>query len=471
MSNFSSEALKNGIIPENIATYSEDELKAFIDTLDPDMMGFDGDESPENLSDYADDTVASLSPATVENIGGGLSIIDNLTTINLSNRYNPKKYLVIHYTAGKTDNGTAAKANTNYFKTGYRSASAHLFVDRNPIVYRCVPEDLVAWHCGTSGTYYHSYCRNSNSIGIEVCSYMENGIYKFYDETIKNAIALSRYIVKKYNIPKENVIMHWHVTHKVCAAPFMSNSKPTVLWDNFKNAIYDGNDIDINNYTVKPFISLGRVINISSNDYLNFRSGPGTNYDIIGKFKNGDTFDITGECNDWYQITTTTQKGFVSKSYVELYHWCDSIRDELLNRKIITDKSQWSNYDGVVTKGLAVELISNIYGNKPNDKLEHWADNAVRNLINHKVITDVSQWKDLDTPISKALVLSLIDKSTGGIKELYIGRNADHWSRNNLDSLCDKGIVSFPEQWTDFEAQVQNSLMLSIIYKSLNRIK
>ncbi|MDE6357705.1 MAG: N-acetylmuramoyl-L-alanine amidase [Eubacteriales bacterium] len=138
------------------------------------------------------------------------------------------KFLVIHYTA---NNGDTAKGNCNYFKTGNRNASAHYFVDEKE-VWQSVEDNNTAWHCGTKGKYYHKYCRNENAIGIELCSEKDSkGNFYFNDKTVNTAIELVKILMKKYNIPVENVIRHYDVTHKVCPAPFVNNVK---AWDNFK---------------------------------------------------------------------------------------------------------------------------------------------------------------------------------------------------------------------------------------------
>ncbi len=168
-----------------------------------------------------------------------MNIKDYLTITNFTDRNDVGriKYIVIHYTAGTVDNGTAALANAKYFYSEYRGASAHYFVDCGDTIYRVVKDEDVAWHCGTSGTYYHKYCRNSNSIGIEICSYYENGTYKFKPKAVETAVELTKYLMKKYGVSVDNVVMHYHVTHKICAAPFMSNGKPSEAWDDFKRRL------------------------------------------------------------------------------------------------------------------------------------------------------------------------------------------------------------------------------------------
>ena len=141
------------------------------------------------------------------------------------------QFLVIHYTA---NNGDLAKSNCNYFKSPNRNASAHYFVDEKEI-WQSVEDNNTAWHCGTSGKYYHNKCRNDNAIGIELCSEKDSkGNYYFNNETTNNAIELTKMLMKKYNIPIENVIRHYDVTRKVCPAPFVNNN---VAWNNFKNSL------------------------------------------------------------------------------------------------------------------------------------------------------------------------------------------------------------------------------------------
>lgn len=105
---------------------------------------------------------------------GWLSAVINGIKIKSDLRCNPDNYssrssrdasyVTMHYTGNNKD---TARANANYFGGAGRNASAHLFVDDTEI-YQSVPLNSVAWHCGAQ-TYKHAYCRNANSIGIEMC--------------------------------------------------------------------------------------------------------------------------------------------------------------------------------------------------------------------------------------------------------------------------------------------------------------
>ena len=146
-------------------------------------------------------------------------------------RHTAIKFLVLHYSA---NNGDTALGNCKYFSGANRNASAHYFVDEKG-VYRSVRDMNVAWHCGSMNGYKHKYCRNTNSIGIEMCSRIDsNGKFYIKEETIANAIELTKFLMEKYDIPVENVIRHYDVTGKMCPKPFVEDEK---LWLDFKDRL------------------------------------------------------------------------------------------------------------------------------------------------------------------------------------------------------------------------------------------
>lgn len=138
------------------------------------------------------------------------------------------KYIVIHYTA---NNGDTAQGNGRYFANNDKlGASAHWFVDETDRVLS-VPENFVAWHCG-GVMYNHPQCRNSNAVGVELCSRRAaDGTFYFTPETVANAQELVRELMEKYNVPVDHVIRHYDVTGKVCPAPFVGAGK--AAWDEF----------------------------------------------------------------------------------------------------------------------------------------------------------------------------------------------------------------------------------------------
>lgn len=175
------------------------------------------------------------------------TIKENLTDTNFQ-KGNRKKnlFIVIHFTA---NNGDTAYGNSQFFKSAKRSASANYFVDENPIIWCSVKPTDIAWHCGTTGTYFHRYCRNSNSIGIEMCSRINSsGQYYIKENTIDTTARLTASLMKQYNITISNVIRHYDVTHKNCPEPFVRDESQ---WENFRKLVlnyYEGNGLTMTQY-------------------------------------------------------------------------------------------------------------------------------------------------------------------------------------------------------------------------------
>lgn len=161
-----------------------------------------------------------------------MEIKEKLTKVNFwkgdgsgNNKIN--KYIVIHYVGAVS----TASNNASYFNSVNRGASANYFVDENDI-YRVVKDSDSAWHCGAN-TYYCG-ARNTNSIGIEMCCFNNNGTIDVSDKVVERTIQLTKELMDKYNIPASNVVRHYDVTHKNCPAPFVNNSS---RWNDFKSKL------------------------------------------------------------------------------------------------------------------------------------------------------------------------------------------------------------------------------------------
>lgn len=151
-----------------------------------------------------------------------------ITKVNRKVRTDKKiEYIVIHYVGAIS----SAYNNAKYFEKEYRGASAHYFVDENSI-WQVVEDKDDAWHVGTNKGYKNG-ARNWNSIGIELCC-KNNGNWYFEPQTIDNAIWLTKTLMKKYNIPIENVTTHYLTTGKICPEPFV---REPALWQNFLSSL------------------------------------------------------------------------------------------------------------------------------------------------------------------------------------------------------------------------------------------
>lgn len=148
------------------------------------------------------------------------------------------RYLVYHYTG---NDGDRAANNAKYFQNNIVKASAHYFVD-DTTVWRSVPDLKVAWSVGgskyanadkTGGGTMYGVITNTNSISIEMCDTIRNGVYQASEATLANAAALGRALMEKYDIPIENVYRHFDVTGKHCPSYLVNAQK----WAEFKKRL------------------------------------------------------------------------------------------------------------------------------------------------------------------------------------------------------------------------------------------
>lgn len=225
--------------------------------------------------------------------------IRNRTVANRSS----VEYLVIHYVGAVS----SAEANAKYFYSTYRAASANYFVDDNSI-YQVVNDKDIAWHVGAK-SYRHPECRNSNSIGIEMCCF-NNGGLDVSEQTVNNTLELAAYICKKYGITIDRVLRHYDVTGKMCPEPMVSNS---ARWDDFKNrlSILLGNGELVNpDYPVVD--NTNKTMFVTTHAGLNVRNGAGTGYGIVTTLSYGTQVQVKQESNGWSRI----DQGWVCSTYL-----------------------------------------------------------------------------------------------------------------------------------------------------------
>ncbi|MDD2971131.1 MAG: SH3 domain-containing protein [Lachnospiraceae bacterium] len=72
---------------------------------------------------------------------------------------------------------------------------------------------------------------------------------------------------------------------------------------------------------------------------LNVRSGPGKDYDAIGKVSPGETLTVTGQTdNEWYRIDYSGKEGYVSSNYV-------TIGSGEASTAVANDPNDFTNYE------------------------------------------------------------------------------------------------------------------------------
>lgn len=146
-------------------------------------------------------------------------------------RTHPIEYIVVHYTA---NTGDTAQNNLDYFARTKTGTSAHYFVDENEVC-QSVQDTDVAWHCGSKNPR-HPYCRNANSIGVEMC----NSVGGVPEAVRDRTAAFVRQKMKEYGIDSSHVLRHYDVTGKRCPAPWVDNPAE---WMEFKKMLEEDDDM------------------------------------------------------------------------------------------------------------------------------------------------------------------------------------------------------------------------------------
>ena len=137
------------------------------------------------------------------------------------------RYIVVHYTG---NDGDTAQNNLDYAARAVTKTSAHYYVDETS-VRQSVKDADTAWHCGSSSPR-HPECRNSNSIGVEMC----NSLHGVSDAVRDRTAAFVRELMDKYQVPPKRVLRHYDVTGKKCPAPWVDDPGQ---WAKFKSMLED----------------------------------------------------------------------------------------------------------------------------------------------------------------------------------------------------------------------------------------
>ncbi len=231
-----------------------------------------------------------------------IDIVEYGSTVNTSEKKNRDiKYLVMHYTAGFSSKAGAAKNVAAYFKGGSAGGSADFIVDDETIIqYNTDIENRYCWAVGGSkyasmttieGGKYYGKCTNTNCISIEICSNkVDTSSQSAYDDdwyftsaAVKKAAELAKYLMEKYGIGIDNVIMHHHVTGKVCPNPWALNGNRLKYWEEFKERL-EGEETDEVVETAKILIngteySVNRILKDGKN-YICLADLAGKGFDV-----------------------------------------------------------------------------------------------------------------------------------------------------------------------------------------------
>jgi len=135
----------------------------------------------------------------------GLNLSKNFS-INFDLPKRSKKkiiFIILHYTGMKKETAAIKRLCDDTSKV-----SSHYFVKNNGKVLNLVPDLYIAWHAGESN-WKKFKSLNRYSIGIEINNPGHDYVYKkFPSKQIISLVKLLKFLKKKYNIKKQNILGH-----------------------------------------------------------------------------------------------------------------------------------------------------------------------------------------------------------------------------------------------------------------------
>ena len=183
------------------------------------------------------------------------------------------KYIIFHYTGMKSDRTAISKL------TDFNSkVSCHYYIGKNGNLIQMVPDLYIAWHAGKS-YWKKDKLLNDSSIGIEISNPGHIYGYKaFNKKQIKCLIKISKKLIKKYRIKKQNILGHSDIAPLRKKDPgekfpwkFLANKKIGV-WHNLNykrcNKLRGKQNNIENKFFFKKLKKIGYFVNTSKKNEL-----------------------------------------------------------------------------------------------------------------------------------------------------------------------------------------------------------
>lgn len=127
---------------------------------------------------------------------------------------NTCSYIIIHHTWG-----WSYSSNLKYLTESSAQASVHFIIWPNEEVAKCWEPTRCMWHCWVSSWGSLTWM-NKYSLWIEVV-----WTWQYNTKQLIRLTDLVEYLIKVYNIPKENILTHADICQK------WDFSKKKLLWD------------------------------------------------------------------------------------------------------------------------------------------------------------------------------------------------------------------------------------------------
>lgn len=166
------------------------------------------------------------------------------------------KYIAVHFTAGSTSKAGTALATRSVFLK--RRASADFVVDDETIV-QINPNlnNYYTWGVGdkknpySGGGTLYGMATNRNTVSIEISSNLKKGYepnipnhegWYFTEASLKNALALIRYLMQEFGLSKYSVVRHYDVSGKLC--PGVVGWNDAMIYSNDGKKVLNKNNSD-----------------------------------------------------------------------------------------------------------------------------------------------------------------------------------------------------------------------------------
>ena len=184
------------------------------------------------------------------------------------------KFIIIHYTGMKKESSAIKRLCDEKSKV-----SSHYFIKNSGKILNLVPDLYVAWHAGKSNWMKYKSL-NKFSIGIEISNPGHDyGYKKFTSKQIFSLIKLLKYLKKKYNVKKQNILGHSDIAPKRKKDPGekfpwqkLANQN-LCKWHNLsRNKIKNKRNLKINANEKKIFFKNLNKIGYSNIDRLKYKN-------------------------------------------------------------------------------------------------------------------------------------------------------------------------------------------------------
>lgn len=135
----------------------------------------------------------------------GKYYVKEMPTPNISKHRNDVQGIILHHTADRS-----AMRAIEGLRSPKRQASCHVVIDTDGTRYVLAEPTAVTWHAGYSMLNGRERC-NDFTVGIEFQG--NTTVAPLTEDQISSAIDYILPIMKKYNIPIENIVTHEQVRH------------------------------------------------------------------------------------------------------------------------------------------------------------------------------------------------------------------------------------------------------------------